>query len=180
MIRLTKPLSELLPVDTEVLSLHVHDLLTESLLPTQLQDVKAICIVQPHRCKKDILFTTLVFTTVLAEMIGVEYVFSTDSDSRVQPDAMGKMTARMVSDENTGGVAGHLRFFHPDETIISRMSSSQYWFKQEVAKIQGAFWGTTECQPGPCASFRVEALRPVLIPWYGQSLLGTKMVSPNP
>lgn len=194
MFRLSQPLSETLEhlataadVDllndeagqaaiTERLQSYVRELLVEDLLPSHPRDVRAICIVQPHRSKKDILFTTLILATILAQAQSVDFIFSTDSDSTVSPDAMPKMARKLSSDQNIGGVSGHMRFFHPQPTFITHVATSYYWFQQDVYKIQGAIFGANECQPGPCGAFRASALTKVLVPWSCQRVLGRKMV----
>ena len=138
--------------------------------------IPAICVMQPHRSKKDILFTALTFAIVIARQMNVESIFSTDSDSIMGQGSLESMVSMMNTDTNIGGVSAHLRFFHPRPTLISRMMTSFYWFDQEVSKAQGSFFGITECQPGPGAAFKVGALREVLVSWYHQRLWGQKMV----
>ncbi|KAL1858039.1 hypothetical protein Daus18300_010151 [Diaporthe australafricana] len=87
----------------ERLQSYVRELLAEELLPRHPRDVRAICVVQPHRSKKDILFTTLTIATILAQDQGTDFVFSTDSDSIVSPDALPKMARKLSSDPNVGG-----------------------------------------------------------------------------
>lgn len=161
---------------TERLRSHVSELLGEELLPSHPRDIGAICIVQPHRSKKDILFTTLMVATILAQEKSTDLIFSTDSDSTVSPDAIPKMARKLNSDANIGGVSGHMRFFHPNPTFITKVATSYYWFQQDVYKIQGAIFGTNECQPGPVGAFRASALNKVLVPWSCQRVLGRKMV----
>lgn len=194
MFRLTQPLSETLEnlatladVDLlndeagqaaimERLQSYVRELLAEELLPSHLRDVRALCVVQPHRSKKDILFTTLIVATILSQAQSIDFIFSTDSDSTVSSGAIPKMARKLSSDQNIGGVSGHMRFFHPNPTFITHVATSYYWFQQDVYKIQGAIFGANECQPGPCGAFRASALSKVLVPWSCQKVLGRKMV----
>ncbi|KAK2599897.1 hypothetical protein N8I77_011614 [Diaporthe amygdali] len=161
----------------ERLQNYLRDLLAEELLPRHPCDVRAICVVQPHRSKKDILFTTLTVATIIAQDQCAEFIFSTDSDSIVSPGAILKMARKLESNPNVGGVSGHMRFFHPRPTFITKVATSYYWFQQDVYKIQGAIFGANECQPGPCGAFRAPALNKVLIPWYCQRVLGRKMIT---
>lgn len=154
----------------------VRELLEEELLPSHPRDIRAICVVQPHRSKKDILFTTLIVATILCREQSIDFIFSTDSDSTVSPSAIPKMARKLSSDQNIGGVSGHMRFFHPNPTFITHVATSYYWFQQDVYKIQGAIFGANECQPGPCGAFRASALNKVLVPWSCQRVLGRKMV----
>lgn len=137
---------------------------------------KAICIRQPHASKKEILFTSLIFAIYFAQKTNREVIFSTDSDTVIRPEALENVVRMMHSDENIGGVSGHMQFFHEKPTYISNLASAYYWNQQDVAKIQGAASGFNECQPGPCAGFRVDALKEILVPWVGQKVFGTKMV----
>ncbi|KAH7395983.1 nucleotide-diphospho-sugar transferase [Cadophora sp. MPI-SDFR-AT-0126] len=160
---------------------HVHAfvriILREELLPQSIDGIRAICITQPHSSKKDILFTALTFATVLAEELEIECIFSTDSDSIIVPGALGRIIASLEADESIGGVSGHLRFFNPRPSYLSKIADSHYWFEQELAKVQGAIFGATECQPGPCSGFRPSVLKSVLVPWYYQKLFGHRAVT---
>lgn len=194
-LRMTQPLSETLEhlatlsnVDllhdepgqaaiTDRLQRYVSELLAEELLPNNPRDIGAMCIVQPHRSKKDILFTTLMVATVVAQAQSTDLIFSTDSDSTVSPDAIPKMARKLNSDMNIGGVSGHMRFIHPNPSFITKVATSYYWFQQDVYKIQGAIFGTNECQPGPVGAFRASALTKVLVPWSCQRVLGRKMIT---
>lgn len=137
---------------------------------------KAICVSQPHNSKKEILFTAMVFAIYFAKRTYRDVIFSTDSDTVIRPDALGHVVRAIHADDGIGGVSGHMQFFHERPTCISYLASAYYWFQQDVAKIQGAMFGFNECQPGPCAGFRVAALEQVLASWVGQTVLGRKMV----
>ncbi|KAJ5041334.1 uncharacterized protein L3040_005879 [Drepanopeziza brunnea f. sp. 'multigermtubi'] len=141
----------------------IRSAIAEQLFPQGIKNIQALCVIQPHRSKKDILFTALSFASIISEELGFDYLFSTDSDSAIMPGAMSEMTRMFESDTNVGGVSGHLRFSHPQPTFLSRMTASHYWFEQEISKAQGSIFGATECQPGPCAAFRVSALKSVLV-----------------
>lgn len=158
------------------MSSFIRGVLEGKLFPGSINDIQALCIVQPHKSKKDILYTTLSFASVIADQLGIPYLFSTDSDSSMVPGSLGKIFTSLEADANIGGVSGHLRFQNPRATYLTRMTSSHYWFEQEIPKAQGAFFGATECQPGPCAAFRVSVLKSVLVPWYCQRTCGHKTV----
>ena len=158
------------------ISSFIRSRLTEAISAQSIKDIQAVCIVQPHQSKKDILFTALSFATLISEEHNIPYLFSTDSDSMIVPGALGKIINSLESDVNTGGVSGHLMFSHPRPTYLTRMTASHYWFEQEIPKAQGAIFGATECQPGPCAGFRVSVLKSVLVPWYCQRVFGHRTV----
>ncbi|KAH6699051.1 nucleotide-diphospho-sugar transferase [Leptodontidium sp. 2 PMI_412] len=158
----------------EHISSFIRGLLEEKIPSRSIKDVQALCIVQPHQSKKEILFTTLCFAGVVARELSIPYLFSTDSDSAIVPGALKKIITSLEGNDNIGGVSGHLRFRNPRPTYLTRMTASWYWFEQEIPKIQGAIFGATECQPGPCAGFRVSVLKLVLVPWYCQRTCGHK------
>ena len=161
---------------TDHISSFIRARLTEAISPQSIKGIQALCIVQPHQSKKDILFTALSFATVISKERKIPYLFSTDSDSMIVPGALGQIIDSLESDVNIGGVSGHLRFSHPRPTYLTRMTASHYWFEQEIPKSQGAIFGATECQPGPCAGFRVSVLKSVLVPWYCQRVFGHRTV----
>ncbi|KAH7321995.1 nucleotide-diphospho-sugar transferase [Rhexocercosporidium sp. MPI-PUGE-AT-0058] len=154
----------------------IRGILKEGMLHQSIKDIQALCIVQPHQSKKEILFTALSFASVVADELRIPYLFSTDSDSAIVPGALGKIITSLECDARIGGVSGHLRFRNPRPTYITRMTASHYWFEQEIPKAQGAIFGATECQPGPCAAFRVSVLKSVLVPWYCQRTFGHKTI----
>lgn len=153
-----------------------HNHRISEVLRPSLHYTRAVCITQPHSSKKDILFTSMVFATVLAKDIDTQVVFSTDSDTVVYPDALENIARKFKSDARIGGVSGHMRFFHEQPTYVSRLAAAYYWYQQDVAKIQGSMSGFNECQPGPCSGFRVAALESVLVSWVDQEVCGQKMV----
>lgn len=151
--------------------------LQEKLGVSTLRHVSAICICQPHRCKKAILFTCLLVTIILAECKGCEFLWSSDSDSVVTPGAVFKTIDILRSSPGTGGAAARLKSFHSQPTYISKMIAAKGWLDQDVTRMQSACFASAECQPGPCSAFRIQALKEALLPWYRQQVLGHRMVS---
>src|SRR5204862_8113396 len=49
---------------------------------------RSICLYQPHICKKDIMFTNLVFSLALGHFNDVDYVWTSDSDTWVYSDTL--------------------------------------------------------------------------------------------
>jgi hyaluronan synthase len=153
--------------------------LSEQLGKSPLRDVSTICIHQPHRSKKHILFTCWLVGIVIAESKGCHFLWSSDSDSIMTRGSVAEAIRVLSSKSTVGGVSTRLRSFNNHPTLISRMISAQYWFDQDVKRMQSAVSGCSECQPGPCAAFRIQALKQTIRPWYTQRVLGHIMVCYN-
>lgn len=141
-----------------------------------LRTVASVCISQPHRCKKDIQFTSLLASIVLAKERGLNFIWGSDSDSIVQSQTIRNTIELLARSANNGGASARLRAFHKSATPVSKMVTAKYWFDQDVTRMQTAAFNSSECQPGPCSALRVEALEEVILPWYLQRLWGRKMV----
>ncbi|KAJ5908321.1 hypothetical protein N7495_001003, partial [Penicillium taxi] len=138
--------------------------------------VKKLCLYQPHLHKKGIMFTSFIFSIVISEMIGVEYLWSSDSDTLVLPDTLRRTIETIAGDPRVGGSSAGLVVHNKADTITTRLASVVYWCQMHLARSTSAVSGTSDCQSGPSSAFRVCALPAILYPWYTQTVLGHRMV----
>lgn len=86
----------------------------------------------------------------------------------------------MAGDPKVGGASSGLVVHNRDENVVTRLSSTVYWCELYISRSLSGAAGSSDCQSGPCAAFRVSAIRPLLVPWYNQRIFGKRMVSSEP
>ncbi|CAD6441976.1 7d519cfd-6318-4743-8fe4-fdcebdff523b [Sclerotinia trifoliorum] len=150
-----------------------------ALLPSSDSKSKAlhaICLYQPHKCKKDIMFTNMVFSLALGQANNIEYLWTSDSDTIVYPDTLYQTVGCMSADPLIGGSCSALSIHNDNESAIAALGSATYWSELAITRGQTGAVDAVDCQPGPCAAFRFIALEPILLPWYTQTSIGVKTV----
>jgi hyaluronan synthase len=136
----------------------------------------AICLYQPHKCKKDIMFTNMVFSIALGHANNLEYLWTSDSDTWVYPDTLPHTIGCMSTDPLIGGSCSALSIHNGHESWIAGLGSAAYWTELAITRGQTGAVDSVDCQPGPCAAFRLIALEPILLKWYTQTSIGIKTV----
>ncbi|QSZ29540.1 hypothetical protein DSL72_004055 [Monilinia vaccinii-corymbosi] len=162
-------------VEKAFTTLREHNALTPS-LHTKSKPLHAICLYQPHKCKKDIMFTNLVFSLALGQANGIEYLWTSDSDTIVYPDTLYQTVGCMSADPMIGGSCSALSIHNDKDSAIASLGSAAYWSELAITRGQTGAIDAVDCQPGPCAAFRLIALEAILLPWYTQTSLGVKTV----
>jgi hyaluronan synthase len=142
--------------------------------------ITKLCIYEPHLHKKAIMFTSFIFSIVISEALDIEFMWSSDSDTIVLPDSLPKTIATVAGDENAGGASSGLIVHNEHETLWTKLASAVYWCELYLTRSAVASSGTSECQSGPSAVFRVSALPGILYCWYTQKVMGRRMVSVFP
>lgn len=139
--------------------------------------IKHLLVHQRHLHKKGIMFTSLVFSMVIAEMKGLRFLWTSDSDSFVKHDSVQGTICTMASDPGAGGASSGMAIHNADETLVTKLSASVYWCDQYLTHALPASVGVNDCQSGPSSAFRISAIRPILVSWYNQKVFGKRMVS---
>lgn len=67
--------------------------------------VRHLCLVQQHMHKKGIMFTSFIFPLVIAEMLGIEFMWSSDSDTMVLEYTLERTISTIAGDPTVGGVS---------------------------------------------------------------------------
>ncbi|TLD15739.1 uncharacterized protein PgNI_00134 [Pyricularia grisea] len=138
--------------------------------------IKHLLIHQRHLHKKGIMFTSLVFSMVIAELHGLRFLWTSDSDSFVKQDSVQGTICTMASDPGAGGASSGMAIHNADETLVTKLSSSVYWCDQYLTHAMPASVGVNDCQSGPSSAFRISAIRPILVSWYNQKVFGKRMI----
>ncbi|RBA13430.1 hypothetical protein FPRO05_02224 [Fusarium proliferatum] len=138
--------------------------------------IRHICLVQQHMHKKGIMFTTFIFSLVIAEMLGIEFMWSSDSDTIVLEDTLERTISTIAGDSTIGGASSGLTVHNGDDTVVTRLAATVYWAELYLTRSTPACTATSDCQSGPCTAFRLSALSSILMPWYMQKVFGKRMI----
>jgi hyaluronan synthase len=138
--------------------------------------LRVICLYQPHICKKDIMFTNMIFSLALGHANDIGYLWASDSDTWVFPDTLYRTVGCMSADPLIGGSCSALSVHNGNESLIAALGSAAYWSELAITRGQTGVVDAVDCQPGPCAAFRLIALEAVLLNWYTQTSFGIKTV----
>jgi hyaluronan synthase len=143
----------------------------------QLSSITKLCIYEAHMHKKAIMFTSFIFSIVISEELGIDYLWSSDSDTIVLPDSLQKTIATVAGDDNAGGGSSGLIVHNEHDTLWTKLGSAVYWCELYLTRSTSASSGTSDCQSGPSTVFRISALPGILYFWYTQKVMGRRMVS---
>ncbi|KAH0524547.1 hypothetical protein TsFJ059_007044 [Trichoderma semiorbis] len=141
-----------------------------------LANVRHICLRQRHMHKKGIMFTTFIFALVIADVLGIEFLWSSDSDTLVFPGSIHKTVDAIAYDPTIGGASSGLVVHNGYETTVTNLAATVYWGELYLTRSMPAFTATSDCQSGPSTVFRLAAMPAILIPWYLQKLMGKRMI----
>ncbi|KAL2146411.1 hypothetical protein VTI28DRAFT_4164 [Corynascus sepedonium] len=139
-------------------------------------EVQQLCLKQRHMHKKGIMFTTYVFSLVIADILGIEFLWSSDSDTIVFPGSLEGTINTIAADPEAGGASSGLVVHNAEETMVTKLASAVYWGELYLTRSTPACTGTSDCQSGPSTAFRLAALPEILVPWYLQRALGKRMI----
>lgn len=139
-------------------------------------NIRHLCIRQRHMHKKGIMFTTFIFSLVIADALGIEFMWSSDSDTVVFADSLQHTIDTIAADPAAGGASSGLVLHNAHESAVSRLAATVYWGELYLTRSTPAFTATSDCQSGPSSAFRLAALPSILIPWYLQTVMGKRMV----
>ena len=160
----------------QVLNRAVSILEKNSALRSSSDALRVICITQPHVCKKEVMFTNMIFSLALSQATDIEYLWTSDSDTYIQPSTIPRTIGCMSMDSHVGGSCSSLSIHNEDASTIAALGSAAYWSELALTRGFSASVDAADCQPGPCAAFKLEALEPILMDWYTQTSLGIKTV----
>ncbi|PWY80584.1 hypothetical protein BO70DRAFT_387603 [Aspergillus heteromorphus CBS 117.55] len=138
--------------------------------------ITRLCLYQPHLHKKGIMFTSFIFSIVISDLLGIEYLWSSDSDTIVFPRSLRSTVETVAGDPSVGGGSAGLIVHNEHDSAISKLGSVVYWCELYLTRSTATAAGTSDCQSGPSSAFRVAALPAVLYPWYTQCVLGHRMI----
>ncbi|CAH0027109.1 unnamed protein product [Clonostachys rhizophaga] len=138
--------------------------------------IRYLCIRQRHMHKKGIMFTSYIFSLAIADILGIEFIWSSDSDSIVSSNSISGTVDTMATDPSIGGASSGLFLHNSTESAVARMAETVYWGELYVNRSMAGSTLSSDCQCGPSTMFRLSALPHILIPWYLQTIMGKRMI----
>lgn len=130
----------------------------------------AVCFSQPHGNKRTAMFTA--FAMAMYAYRTRDAVFTTDSDTLLEPNALEEMFTLLDSNPNVGGVTADVKIWNRHESFLALMCGIRYWFAFNVERGCQSLWGCVTCLSGPMALYRTFDLDKILGPWSLQTLGG--------
>lgn len=154
----------------------------QTLLENQIQltgpdAITHLCVTQPHMHKKGIMFTSFIICFALSELLDIEFVWTSDSDSMVYRDTIRTTIETIQGDDKCAGASTALNIHNRTDNLVTTLGNTIYLNELHLSRCFSSAVGSNDCQSGPCAAFRIKALKPELLAWYKQTVLGNWMVS---
>lgn len=127
---------------------------------------RGVCITQPHCDLKEIRFTAWMVSFVITDTYGYDFLWSTDSDTRVTNETI-KTAARVVAAEPEAGAgSAYVQLHNAGASTFARMASMAWALDTYLNRASIGALGTSECLHGPSSLFRMTALREVAVKQY--------------
>ncbi|KAK0537980.1 hypothetical protein OC835_001596 [Tilletia horrida] len=130
----------------------------------------SICFSQPHGHKRTAMFTA--FCVAMYATRTRDAIFTTDSDTLLQEDALDEMFAVLDSDAHIGGVTADVKIFNRAESWLARFCSIRYWFAFNIERGCQSFWRCVGCISGPMGLYRAYDMDAILGKWNLQTFAG--------
>ncbi|KAK9893455.1 glycosyltransferase family 2 protein [Cystobasidium minutum MCA 4210] len=131
---------------------------------------KAVCLTQPHGHKRTAMFTA--FTLAMLVYKAQDAVFTTDSDTILDPPALRQMSYVLGSDPDIAGVTGDVKIWNKNESWLALMCALRYWFAFNIERACQSYYRCVTCISGPIGLYRTADMRVILGPWVLQTFLG--------
>lgn len=141
-----------------------------------LDGIRHLCLRQRHMHKKGIMFTTFVFALVIADILGIEFMWSSDSDTLVFEDTIEQTINAIAGDPTVGGASSGLTVHNAEDSAVTKLAATVYWNELYLTRSTPACAAASDCQSGPSTAFRLAALPSILVPWYMQTVFGKRML----
>lgn len=128
-----------------------------------ISSLDAVCFSQPHGHKRTAMFTA--FAMNMYAIRTRDGIFTTDSDTLVQENALDEMLTLLRSSPNIGGVTADVKIWNRRESFLARMCAARYWFAFNIERACQSMWRCVGCLSGPMSMYRTSDLEKILGPW---------------
>ncbi|KIW02352.1 uncharacterized protein PV09_06174 [Verruconis gallopava] len=135
-----------------------------------ISSLDAVCFSQPHGHKRTAMFTA--FAMSLYALRTRDSIFTTDSDTLVQDNALDEMLTLLRSEAQLGGVTADVKIWNRSENLLARLCSARYWFAFNIERACQSLWRCVGCLSGPMSMYRASDLETILGPWNLQTFGG--------
>ncbi|KAH6613120.1 hypothetical protein C7974DRAFT_368899, partial [Boeremia exigua] len=138
--------------------------------------VTHLCVTQPHMHKKGIMFTSFIICFAVSELLDIEFVWTSDSDSMVYRDTIKTTIETIHGDDKCAGASTALNIHNRKDNLVTTLGNTIYLNDLHLSRCFSSAVGSNDCQSGPCAAFRIKSLKPELLRWYKQTVFGNWMI----
>ena len=135
-----------------------------------ISSLDAVCFSQPHGHKRTAMFTA--FAMGMYALRTRDAIFTTDSDTLVQDNALDEMLTLLRSAPEIGGVTADVKIWNRSESLLARLCSARYWFAFNIERACQSLWRCVGCLSGPMSLYRSSDLDIILGPWNLQTFGG--------
>lgn len=135
-----------------------------------ISSLNAVCFSQPHGHKRTAMFTS--FAMGLWALKTRDAIFTTDSDTLVQDNALDEMLTLLRSESEIGGVTADVKIWNRAEGLLTRLCAARYWFAFNIERACQSMWRCVGCLSGPMSMYRSSDLETILGPWNLQTFGG--------
>jgi len=129
-----------------------------------------ICVAQPHRGKRECLYTGFQLAAMDPSIHAVVLI---DSDTVLEKDAIMEVVYPLACDPMVQAVAGECKIWNTD-TLLSMLVHWRYWSAFNVERGAQSFWRTVQCVGGPLGAYTIDIIKEIKEPWITQKFLGQK------
>ena len=136
----------------------------------KISSLNAVCFSQPHGHKRTAMFTS--FAISLWALKTRDAIFTTDSDTLVQNNALDEMLTLLRSQSEIGGVTADVKIWNRAEGLLTRLCAARYWFAFNIERACQSMWRCVGCLSGPMSMYRSSDLETILGPWNLQTFGG--------
>jgi hyaluronan synthase len=161
---------------TKCVTMAKNRFLESSISFTGPDAITRLCITQPHMHKKGVMFTSFIIATALSEILGIDFLWTSDSDSIVYEETLKMTVETIAGDEKCAGASTALAIHNREETLITKLGNTVFLNELHLSRCFASAVGANDCQSGPCAVFRIKTLKPELLAWYKQTVWGHWMI----
>lgn len=123
------------------------------------------------------MFTSFIICFALSDLLGLEFVWTSDSDSMVHKDTIKTTIETIRGDDKCAGASTALRIHNGKDNLVTTLGNTIYLNELHLSRCFSSAVGSNDCQSGPCAAFRTKVIKPELLAWYKQRVFGNWMVS---
>ncbi|CAG9951112.1 unnamed protein product, partial [Clonostachys rosea f. rosea IK726] len=85
---------------------------------------RQLCLRQQHMHKKGIMFTTFIFALVISDIMGIEFLWSSDSDTLVFNDSLSRTVDAIAIDQSIGGASSGLVVHNGQESLVTLLAET--------------------------------------------------------
>lgn len=129
-----------------------------------------ICVLQPHRGKRESLYTGF---GIASTDPSVHAVVLVDSDTLLEKDAILEVVYPLACDPRIKGVAGECKIWNTN-TLMSMLVAWRYWSAFNIERGAQSFFKTVQCIGGPLGAYTMDGVQEIKDAWITQTFLGNK------